>query len=49
MAKGIENGKAKDIANGMTNDTANDLVKVKVTAKTIPYILYNSSYLIKCS
>ena len=39
MAKGIDNGKAKDIDNDMTNDTANGLVKVKVTSKTIPFII----------
>ena len=39
MAKGKDNDKAKDIANDMTNDTANGLVKVKITSKTIPYII----------
>ena len=39
MAKGIDNGKAKDIANYMTNDTANGLVKVNVTSKTITNII----------
>ena len=39
MANCMDNGKAKDIANDMTNDTANGLVKVKVTSKTIPYII----------
>ena len=35
----VSDGKAKDIANDMTNDTANGLVKVKITSKTIPYII----------